>query len=98
MSYPDNHSADSVAADQLRAIIERIERMHEEKKAIADDIAEIYREAKGNGFDTKVIKKLVADRAKDHAELTEFEALYDLYANALGMGRATRAPAQGDDE
>lgn len=95
MAYPSN-SAESVAADQLRAIIERIERMHEEKKAIAQDISQIYQEAKGNGFDVRVIKKIVADRAKDHTELMEFEALYDLYASALGMAVATRAPAQGD--
>ncbi len=96
MAYPDNTSADSVAADQLRAFIERIERMQEERKAISDDISEIYKEAKGNGFDTKVIKKLVQDRAKDHASLMEFEALYDLYRSALGMSVATRAG--GDDD
>lgn len=88
--------SESVAADQLRTIIERIERMHEEKKAIAQDISQIYQEAKGNGFDVRVIKKIVADRAKDHTELMEFEALYDLYASALGMAVATRAPAQGE--
>jgi uncharacterized protein (UPF0335 family) len=89
MSYPAN---ESVSAGQLRSIVERIERMHEEKKAIATDIAEIYREAKGNGFDTKVIKKIVADRAKDHAELMEFEAVYELYMSALGT--VSRAPAR----
>lgn len=96
MSYPDNTSADSVAADQLRAIVERVERMHEEKRAIADDISEIYKEAKGNGFDVKVIKRIVADRAKDQNDLAEFESLYDLYRSALGMLRAT--PAGGSDE
>ena len=96
MSYPDNHSSDSVASDQLRAFVERIERMQEERKAISDDIGDIYKEAKGNGFDTKVIRKLVQDRAKDHADLMEFEALYDLYREALGMVRATRAG--GSDE
>lgn len=93
MTYPNN-TADSVAADQLRAFVERIERMHEEKKAIADDIADIYREAKGNGFDTKVLRKIVQDRAKDQNDLAEFEAVYELYMAALGMGRATRAGAE----
>lgn len=94
MTYPSN---DSVSGDQLRAFIERIERMAEERKAIGDDISDIYKEAKGNGFDTKVIKKIVADRAKDHNELLEFEAVYELYMSALGMGLATRAPAQSDE-
>lgn len=84
MAYPSN-SADSVAADQLRAIVERIERMHEERKAISDDISEIYKEAKCNGFDVKVIRKIVQDRSKDQADLAEFETLYDLYRSALGM-------------
>ena len=94
MSYPSN--ADSVAADQLRAFIERIERMQEERKSISDDISDIYKEAKGNGFDTKVIKRIVADRAKDQNDLAEFESLYDLYRSALGMVPATRAG--GSDE
>lgn len=85
---------DSVAADQLRAFIERIERMNEEKAAINADLSEIYAEAKGNGFDTKVIKKIVADRAKDHSARLEFEALYELYATAIGMDVATRAGAR----
>lgn len=85
---------DSVAADQLRAFIERIERMNEEKAAINSDLSEIYAEAKGNGFDTKVIKKIVADRAKDFNERMEFQAVYELYCDALGMDVATRAGAR----
>jgi uncharacterized protein (UPF0335 family) len=84
---------DSVAQDQLRAFVERIERMNEEKAAINADVSEIYKEAKGNGFDTKVLKKIIADRAKDASERLEFEAVYELYAAALGMDHATRAPA-----
>jgi uncharacterized protein (UPF0335 family) len=61
-------SSDSVAADQLRAFIERIERMEEEKAAISDDIKEIYAEAKGNGFDTKVLHQIVRIRKQDHSE------------------------------
>ena len=82
---------DQVAADQLLAYIERVERMNEEKTAINADISEIYKEAKGNGFDTKVIKRIVADRAKDSNELAEFAAVYELYCDALGMVPATRA-------
>ena len=87
-------SEESVAQDQLRAFVERIERMNEEKDAINEDLKEIYAEAKGNGFDTKVIKKIVADRAKDPASLSEFEAIYELYAEALGMKFATPAGAR----
>ena len=83
-------SSDSVAQDQLRAFIERIERMEEEKKAIADDIKEIYAEAKGNGFDTKVLRQIVRIRKQDASERMEQEALLDLYMAALGMQAATR--------
>lgn len=76
---------DSVARDQLRAFVERIERMNEEKAAINADISDIYKEAKGNGFDTKVLKKIIADRSKDANERMEFDALYELYAVALDM-------------
>jgi uncharacterized protein (UPF0335 family) len=86
MSYPSN--ADSVSGDQLRSFIERIERMHEERKAISDDISEVYAEAKGNGFDAKVMRSLIRIRAQDHAERMEQEALLELYMSALGMQRA----------
>jgi uncharacterized protein (UPF0335 family) len=76
---------DSVAQDQLRAFIERIERMEEEKSAIAADIKEIYAEAKGNGFDTKILRKIVAIRKQDANERMEQEALLELYMSALGM-------------
>ena len=77
--------SDSVAQDQIRAFVERIERMEEEKKAIADDIKEIYAEAKGNGFDTKVLRQVIRIRKQDRAERLEQEALLDLYMAALGM-------------
>ena len=86
-------SSDAVAQDQIRAFIERIERMEEEKKAIADDIKEIYAEAKGNGFDTKVLRQIVRIRKQDHAERMEQEALLELYMAALGMATA---PANDD--
>jgi uncharacterized protein (UPF0335 family) len=86
MSYPSN--ADSVSGDQLRSFIERIERMHEERKAISDDISEVYAEAKGNGFDAKVMRSLIRIRAQDHDERMEQEALLELYMSALGMQAA----------
>lgn len=76
---------DSVAADQLKSIIERIERLEEEKRALAADISDIYKEAKGSGFDTKAIRKLVALRRKDRAERQEEAAILELYQQALGM-------------
>ena len=88
-------SSDSVAQDQLRAFIERIERMEEEKKAIADDIKEIYAEAKGNGFDTKVLRQIARIRKQDASERMEQEALLDLYMAALGM---QAAPKDSDDD
>lgn len=74
-----------VAKDQLRSIVERIERMEEEKKAIADDIRDIYGEAKANGFDTKVLRQVVSLRKKDLSEREEQDAIRDLYLSALGM-------------
>jgi uncharacterized protein (UPF0335 family) len=87
-------SPDSVAQDQLRAFIERIERMEEEKKAITDDIKEIYAEAKGNGFDVKVLRQIVRIRKQDASERMEQEALLDLYMSALGMAVA---PSEDDE-
>ncbi len=86
-------SSESVAQDQIRTIIERIERMEEEKRAIAEDIKEIYAEAKGNGFDTKVLRKVVAIRKQDASERQEQEALLELYMTALGMAYAPREDA-----
>ena len=83
-------AAESVAQDQLRAFVERIERMEEEKKAIADDIKEIYAEAKGNGFDTKVLRQVIRIRKQDRNERLEQEAILELYMAALGMSFAPR--------
>ena len=77
-----------VARDQLRAFIERIERLEEEKKTIADDIKDVYAEAKGTGFDTKVLRKVVTIRKQDQNERMEQEAVLDLYLHALGMAPA----------
>ena len=81
---------DGVAQDQLRAFIERIERMEEEKAALSADLREIYAEAKGNGFDTKVLRQIVRIRKQDHSERMEQEALLDLYMQALGMQAAAK--------
>lgn len=75
----------SIARDQLKSIIERIEKLEEEKTAIADDIKEVYAEAKANGYDTKTLRQVVRLRKQDSAERQEAEALLDLYLHALGM-------------
>ncbi len=74
-----------VAADRLRSIIERIERLEEEKKALATDIKDIFIEAKSAGFDVKVIRQLISIRKKEPAEVEEQESLLDVYRRALGM-------------
>lgn len=75
----------SIAGNQLKAFIERIERLEEEKKTIAEDIKDVYAELKGTGFDAKIARTIVRLRKKDSAELQEEEALLDLYKAALGM-------------
>ena len=86
--------SNAVAQDQLRAFVERIERLEEEKQAIADDIKEVYAEAKGNGFDTKVLRQVIRLRKMDRAERLEQEALLDLYLHALGMAGADDGEAE----
>ncbi len=73
------------AKDQLKAIIERIERLEEEKKAIADDIKDVYAEAKANGFEVKALRTIVRLRKQDVDERKEQDAILDLYMQALGM-------------
>ena len=75
----------SIAAGQLRSLIERIERLEEEKQTIAADIREVYAEAKSHGFDTKVMRQVVRIRKQDSTERQEEEAVRDLYLHALGM-------------
>jgi uncharacterized protein (UPF0335 family) len=74
-----------IAAAQLRAIVERIERLNEEIKGLNADKSDIFKEAKGNGYDADALRKLVAIRAKDPAKVAEQEAILDLYKSALGM-------------
>ncbi len=76
---------DPVQGDQLKSIVERIERLEEEKKTIADDIKEVYAEAKGNGYDTKVLRTIIRLRKQDANEREEQDAILDLYKQALGM-------------
>lgn len=75
---------DLTTGDQLKSIVQRIERLEEEKKTIADDIKEVYSEAKANGYDTKVLRKLISIRRRDQNEVKEEEAILDLYLQAVG--------------
>ncbi len=81
----DTVSSTTVAAGQLRAIIERIERLEEEKKEVAEQIKEVFAEAKASGYDTRTIRKVIGLRKKPTEERQEEEALLDLYMSALGM-------------
>ena len=74
-----------IAGDRLRSFIERIEKLEEEKAALTADIREIYAEAKGGGFDTKVMRQIVRLRKMDAAQRQEHEALLDLYKQAIGL-------------
>lgn len=78
-------ASQTVAAGQLRAFIERVERLEEEKQTIADDIKDVYAEMKGTGFDTKAVRAIIKLRKQDSAERQEAEAILDLYKAALGM-------------
>jgi len=71
--------------DQLRSVIERIERLEEEKKVIGDDIKDIYTEAKGNGYDVKALRTIVRMRKQDPNERAEAETILELYMHSLGM-------------
>ena len=75
----------SFAKDQLTAVIERVERLEEEKKAIADDIKDVYSEAKAHGFDVTVLRTIVRMRKQDSDERKEQEAILETYMHALGM-------------
>lgn len=77
--------SDNVSADQLRLLIERIERLEEEKKGVSDDIKDVYAEAKATGFDTKIMKQIVKLRKKTRDARMEEEALLETYKAALGL-------------
>jgi uncharacterized protein (UPF0335 family) len=74
-----------IAADRLRSIVERIERLEEERKALGGDIKDIYAEAKSAGFDVKVLRQLLRIRKQEAAEVEELETMLDVYRRALGM-------------
>ncbi|MDM7944980.1 MAG: DUF2312 domain-containing protein [Oceanibaculum nanhaiense] len=92
-----------IAGERLRSFIERIERLEEEKAALAADIREIYAEAKGTGFDTKIMRQVLKLRKLDREDRQEQETLLDLYLQALGMmpgsgeGNEAEAPGMPDD-
>jgi uncharacterized protein (UPF0335 family) len=83
---PENtKKATNIAGERLRSLVDRIERLEEERKALGSDIKDIYCEAKSAGFDVKVLRQLIADRKKEPAELEEQETLLDVYKRAIGM-------------
>ena len=81
---PDT-KAGGIAADRLRSLVDRIERLEEERKALGSDIRDIYAEAKSAGFDPKVLKQLIRIRKQEAAEVEEQETMLDIYRRALGM-------------
>ena len=87
----EGFSATHVGAAQLKSVVERIERLEEEKREITEQVKEVYAEAKANGFDVKTLRKVVALRKKDAKDRQEEEAMLDLYLHALGMAPAPDA-------
>lgn len=83
----ENHTVDpdSIAGDQLKAFVERIERLEETKQGIADDIKDVYAEAKANGFNTKILRQVIRMRQQDASERAGAKSLLELYLSALGM-------------
>src|SRR6202142_1180153 len=81
----DDQAAHRFAKDQLKAFVERVERLEEEKKAIADDVRDVYAEAKANGYDIKALRTVVRLRKQDKQEREEQEAILETYLHALGM-------------
>ncbi|GLH78778.1 UPF0335 protein [Bradyrhizobium sp. SSBR45G] len=81
----DESPATRFAVDQLKSIIERIERLEEEKKAISEDIKDVYAESKGNGFDVKALRTIIRLRKQDPNERQEEESILETYMQALGM-------------
>ena len=81
----DRAATGGIAADRLRSIIERVERLEEERKALGSDIKDIFAEAKSAGFDVKVVRQIIRIRRQEPADVEEQEALLDVYRRALGM-------------
>jgi uncharacterized protein (UPF0335 family) len=82
-----------IAGDRLKSFIERIERLEEERRALTNDIKEVFAEAKGNGVDTRIMRQVIALRRMDKDDLDEQDALIDVYKRALGMLPAEMAAA-----
>ena len=78
-------STNAISAEHLKAFIERVEKLEEEKRGIADDIKDVYAEAKGTGYDVKIIRKIVSIRRQDRHKRREEEEILDLYLSAFGM-------------
>jgi uncharacterized protein (UPF0335 family) len=85
-------SSGGTAAQELRSIVERVERINEEKKALQDDASEIFKEAKGKGYDVPTLRQVIRLRAKDPEQRRQHQALLDLYLHALGMLPGDEAP------
>ncbi len=81
----DPDAAGGIAADRLRSIIERVERLEEERRALGSDIKDIFAEAKSAGFDVKVLRQIIRIRRQEPADVEEQETLLDIYRRALGM-------------
>lgn len=84
-AFTPEETGEGVAAAELKQFVERVERLTEDKKAVSDDIRDVYAEAKGRGFDVKALRALIRLRAKAPTEREEEEAMLDLYKSALGM-------------
>lgn len=91
MSEPGHNSGEdaaqwgNISAERLRSLIERIERLEEEKKSLSSDVKDIFAEAKSAGFDVKVMRQIIKIRKQEPAEVEEQETLLDVYRRALGM-------------
>ena len=91
MNEPGHNSGDepaqwgNISAERLRSLIERIERLEEERKALGVDVRDIYQEAKSAGFDVKVVRGIIRDRRREPAELEQEETLRDVYRQAMGL-------------
>ena len=83
-----------IAGERLKSFVERIERLEDEKRALAEDIKEVYAEAKGSGFDPKIMRQVIRLRRMDKDDLDEQEALIDVYKRALGMLPAASEAAE----
>jgi len=88
-----SNATDEVAHDQLRSFVEWVERLEEEIKALNEDKADVYQEAKSSGFDVKVLKRVISERRRDPSERQEADAIFEIYWNAIG-GAVGTVPAR----